>query len=126
MIDWTKHKVWSADQIKAELPSTEAWGSPIEIETRRRIRASVATYAYEVVDKPIMGDRAWDLLVQTINPRLGTCHLMLDEFFATQFSPMTGMWIHHHPELDKIKLLFDKYYSWAGDDIEQFRRRGLL
>lgn len=110
MINWSNHKVWSAEQIHAEAHAGASWGAPIEVEVRNRIQLSVATYAYELRDSPIMVDLDWDRLAQGINPRLGTCHPLVDEFFAGQFSPMTGVWIHEHPELDKIKRLFDRYY----------------
>lgn len=87
------------------------WGRAIEKETWRRIRCAVATYAYELDDNPIMTDAAWDKLAQSIDPRRGTCHPLLDEFFATHFSPMTGMWIHKHPELGKIQRIYKAYYG---------------
>lgn len=101
-----------------------SWGTPIEIETRNRIRLAVATYAYEVMDRPIMTDMSWDRLAQAINPKMGTCHPLLDEFFVAKFSPMTGMWIHDHPELDKVKALFDYYWSWARETYEPLHRKG--
>lgn len=93
------------------------WGSPIEREVRRRIQVSVAAYGYEFENKSVMLDRHWDEMAQQINPQMGTCHPLIDEFFATEFSPMTGMWIHKHPELGRIKELFENYYranqSWC-------------
>lgn len=111
-IDWSKRKVWSSEAIRAEQWEVELgdWGSDIEVETRRRIRLAVAAFAYEVHDKPIISDAAFDKLAQSIRPRMGTCHPLLDEFFITRFSPMTGMWIHDHPELRKIKALYDRFY----------------
>lgn len=88
-----------------------SWGSSVERERRRRVQASVAAYAYELCDVAIMLDTHFDELVQTINPRLTTGHPLIDEFFLTKFSPMTGMWIHEHPELGKIKALFENYYQ---------------
>lgn len=93
--------------------TAEQWGSPIEREVRRRITAAVAAYAYEIMDTPILSDFTFDLIVQSIKPQMGTCHPLLDEFFATRFSPMTGMWIHDHPELPKIAALYDRYYTGA-------------
>ena len=124
-IDWSAHRVWSADQIRAATAEAQSgWGLPIEVEVRRRILLSVATYAYEIVDAPIMSDQSWDLIAQTINPQLGTCHPVIDEFFATHFSPMTGMWIHSHPELDKIRRLFENYYVGAvREQCERARAR---
>lgn len=86
------------------------WGLAIEHEVRARIRVTVATYAYEIADSPIMSDFQWDALAQSINPKLGTCHPLVDEFFAAHFSPMTGMWIHQHPELDKVKALYERHH----------------
>lgn len=112
-IDWTKRRVWSEKQIIAELAALRAgqgpkgWGLAIEQEVKRRIDCAVAAYAYEVASNPLMEDAAWDVLAQTINPKLGTCHPMLDEFFATRFSPMTGMWIHDHPELSRIQEIYE-------------------
>lgn len=86
------------------------WGSPIEQEVRRRISVSVAAYAYEVKDNPFMTDRQYDHLAELVNPRRGTCHPLLDEFFATKFSPMTGMWIHEHPEIAGIERIYARYH----------------
>jgi len=35
----------------------------------------------------------------------------MDNFFKTEFNPSTGQWIHKHPELDKIKIIYHKYYK---------------
>lgn len=115
-IDWTKHKLWTADMIQAERDAINdktygRWGAAIEVETRRRIVLSVATYAYEVMDDQIMTDARWDMIAQQINPKLGTCHPIVDEFFASQFSPMTGMWIHNHPDLAGIKRLYERHHK---------------
>ena len=92
-------------------PPLGEWGSPLEREVRRRIQVSVGAYAYEVANTPIFSDDIWDRMAQQITPRMGTCHPLLDEFFATQFSPMTGMWIHDHPDLRGVKRTFDRYYA---------------
>lgn len=112
-IDWSKRKVWSVEHIRAERRELDLgdWGSPIELEVRRRIRLSIAAYAYEVLDRPIMSDNEFDKLAQSIDRRRGTCHPIMDEFFITQFSPMTGMWIHNHPELARIKSLYQLHYA---------------
>ena len=99
---------------------------PHEIERRRRIHLSVATYGYEIMDRPIMPDAVWDLMAQSVDRYQGTGHPLVDEFFLTQFSPMTGMWIHNHPELDGIKRLFDQYWKAMADYFEERYKRGLL
>lgn len=95
-----------------------SWGTTNEREIRRRIVLSVATYAYEIADRPIMPDLMWDHMAQSIDPSMGTGHPLIDEFFATHFSPMTGMWIHHHPELSKVKNIFDQYYATMRDHFD--------
>ncbi len=112
-IDWAKRKVWSAEHIRLERRDLDLadWGSDLEIEVRRRIRLAIAAYAYEMLDRPIMTDQEFDRLAETIRPRMGTCHPALDEFFITRFSPMTGMWIHDHPELDRVKALYRTHYA---------------
>ncbi len=114
-INWTKRKLWTADQIVAERTlingEPTAWGRAIEHEVRRRIRLCVAAYAYEVMGSPIMADHEFDLLAQTVNAKLGTCHPALDEFFAEHFSPMTGMWIHQHPELGGVKKIYERHFA---------------
>jgi hypothetical protein len=95
-------------------PSLAGWGSPTEIEVRRRIQVAVGAYAYEVVNRPIISDHEWDRMAQSINTRMGTNHPIIDEFFATQFSPMTGMWIHDHPELEGISRIYHRYVAIAG------------
>lgn len=101
------------------------WGSPIEREIRKRIQLSVATYAYEIASTTIMPDSLWDTMAQSIDPRMGTCHPLVDEFFAAQFSPMTGMWIHHHPELPKIKDAYERYYALTREDHELAHRKNI-
>jgi len=112
-IDWSKHRVWSAENICTERRELDLsdWGNDVEVETRRRIRLSIAAYAYEVLDRPIMSDSEFDKLAASIRRYQGTCHPLLDEFFVTQFSAMSGMWIHDHPELAKIKALYQTHYA---------------
>ena len=105
--------VFSAEDFKPLNDGT--WGTPIEVERRRRISLSVATYAYEIADNPIMDDAMWDWTAAQIDRRVPTGHPLLDEFFLTQFSAMTGMWIHQHPELEKIKAIYERYKARVLD-----------
>lgn len=109
-----------------ELPEGRVWGSWVEREVRRRIQISVAAYAYEIADTPIMNDGTFDWLAGQLTPKMGTCHPILDEFFATKFSPMTGMWIHEHPELVGIERVFKRYYNALRDHFEHPRIREML
>jgi hypothetical protein len=56
-IDWSKHKVWTAEMIIAERAMLDrldaarrpkGWGAAIEQEVKRRIKCAIATYAYEI------------------------------------------------------------------------------
>jgi len=44
-----------------------SWGSEIEIERHKRIKLSVAAYAYEVHNNSIMSDADFDKLALEIN-----------------------------------------------------------
>jgi hypothetical protein len=103
-----------------------AWGNSIEQEVRLRIRVSVAAYAYEIANKPIMSDAIFDWLASKVQRTMGTCHPLLDEFFAVEFSAMTGMWIHKHPELDGIASIFTRYYTVMRDHFESPQIQKLL
>ena len=80
-------------------------------ETRNRIKLSVAAYAYEFKDNPIMSDADFDELASKIDTSVSTTNPRLDYFFAKNFQSDTGMWIHKHPELSKIEYLYERYYK---------------
>ena len=88
-----------------------SWGTKIEQERRNRISLSLAAYSYEFCSHSIMSDGEYDELSRLIDKGVKTGHKKLDNFFSTQFEPDTGMWIHKHPELNKIKVLYDKLYK---------------
>lgn len=82
------------------------WGTPVEIERRNRIQLSIAAYAYEIMDDPLISDADFDAAAFSIQPEMDTGHPVLDKFFREEFSPSTGMWIRKHPELSGI---LDRY-----------------
>ena len=84
--------------------------SGVNLEIRNRIRLSVAAYAYEYKDDPIMSDNEFDSLARSIDVTKKTGHKKLDKFFKTHFMPDTGMWIRNHPDLSGIKFIYEKYY----------------
>jgi len=79
----------------------------IEYERRIRIRISLAAYAYEKKNYSFMNDAEFDALAKEVNTSIKTGNSVMDKFFKEQFSPDTGMWINSHPELDKIKELYN-------------------
>lgn len=88
-----------------------SWGSDVEIERRKRIRLAVYAYAYEFENESLVSDDVYDQLSKEVNPYMDTKNEIMDEFFEEQFEPDTGMWIHKHPELDRIKTIYNDFYS---------------
>lgn len=87
----------------------------VEIEVANRIKVSVWAYAYELESDSIVSDEVFDETCLSINPKLSTGNTKriktLDKFFQEEFNAYTGQWIHKHPELDKIRELYNKYYK---------------
>lgn len=81
------------------------------VETRNRITLSLYAYAYEFDNTSIVTDSMFDELSLIINPNEKTNNKKLDKFFKQHFQPCTGMWIHKHPELEKIKNIYEKYFK---------------
>lgn len=89
-----------------------SWGSPVEIERRRRIFVTLWAYAYEVKNISIVDDCRFDLESALIDVSMDTGHPVLDAFFREHFSPETGMWVHQHPEIDKITAFGKRMGHW--------------
>lgn len=85
--------------------------SGINVEIRNRIRLSVAAYAYEYKDDPIMSDAEFDAMSRKINVDEKTGNRKLDNFFKKHFHPDTGMWIRNHPEKNKLDYIYRNYYD---------------
>jgi hypothetical protein len=83
-----------------------SWGSPVERERHRRIKLSVAAYAYEVHSTSIMSDAAFDKLALEINVAISTENAIIDKFFQDEFNPYTGQWIHKHPNKDGLEKIY--------------------
>jgi hypothetical protein len=83
----------------ANLPAPPAaWGSIVEVETRRRIHVAAAAYAYEIEGSPIMPDATFDEMCRQVDLAVDTTRPEMDVFFRAEFSPDTGMWVHIHPD----------------------------
>lgn len=80
-------------------------------ETQRRIRLSVAAYAYEVKNTTTMSDAEFDEECRKVNLNACTSRPDLDWWFYNNFDPSTGVWIHKHPELDGIMNLYEHLYG---------------
>jgi hypothetical protein len=82
-----------------------AWGTPAEIERRRRIRVAVWAYAYEVLDVSLVCDHRFDAECKLIDPTVLTGKPRLDQWFAKEFAAHTGQWVHKHPDLKHLAAL---------------------
>lgn len=87
------------------------WGTPIERERRNRIHVSVLAYSYEYHAHSIVSDHDYDRMARAVCPTVSTGHPLLDEFFRSHYSPDSGMWIRHHPELSGIINIYNRYYA---------------
>ena len=82
-----------------------AWGSPAEVEKRRRIILAVAAYAYEFMGEMLMSDSDFDAECLKVNLQQPTGDAYMDEWFQNNFEPCTGMWVHHHPGKARLHQL---------------------
>ena len=80
-------------------------------EIRNRTKLSVYAYSYEFLAVSLVDDHAFDALAYSIDTKIKTGNEKMDKFFEEKFDPSTGMWIHHHPELDKIINIYKNYYE---------------
>lgn len=83
------------------------WGSPEELERKRRIDVSAWAYAYEFEDSPLVSDALYDSEIVKIDPSISTGNQKMDKFFKENFVNYSGVWIRSHPELVKLKRIVD-------------------
>jgi len=83
-----------------------SWGTPEEVERRRRILVAVWAYAYEVMNDQLVGDDVWQAECDAINLDQETGHDLLDFWFSENFDPSTGSWVNSHPEKDGLHRVY--------------------
>ena len=88
------------------------------IETKNRIRLSVYAYAYEFMNDSLVDDGKFDKLSQQIKPTATTGNKRMDEFFSKEFIADSGMWIRKHPELDRVKELYENFYQGLSHNCD--------
>lgn len=64
-------------------------------------------YAYEFRDDPIVSDSKFDETCKLIDLSIDTGNEQMDKWFRENFNPSTGIWIHDHPGISKIKQIYD-------------------
>ena len=79
-------------------------------ETRRRIKLSVYAYAYEFMNDSLIDDAEFDRLSQEIDLTINTGNEEMDSFFAKEFIADSGMWIRRHPNLERVKEIYENFY----------------
>jgi len=97
--------------VTAYVKLTHEDGTPrpaVDVERHRRILVAIWAYAYEIADDPLVSDAVFDYEAAQIDPTVSTGRSRLDEFFATEFSPDTGQWVHKHPHPNKLAYHYTK------------------
>lgn len=97
----------------------EHYSEKVCLERKNRIRLSLAAYTYEFHDDSIISDAEFDELSKKIQPKMLTGNSKLDKFFAEEFSPDTGQWIHKHPETEKLEAI---YYIYKNPNNKLIRQ----
>lgn len=85
-------------------------GDEIATERHNRILVSLWAYAYEFECCSLVSDAVFDKKANEIKPEVSTGHTELDAFFRAEFSPITGMWVHNHPEIYKLRKLYNRLH----------------
>tara|TARA_Y100000004_G_C8755801_1_gene344378 strand:+ start:340 stop:603 length:264 start_codon:yes stop_codon:yes gene_type:complete len=80
-------------------------------EIRNRILISVYAYAYEFLNESLIDDYEYDKLAQEIDVNVSTNNMMLDKFFKDCYVSYSGSWILNHPEIEKIREIYNKYFK---------------
>ena len=78
------------------------------IERRKRIRLALFAFAYEFENTSLVSDATYDSLSREIDVKKSTGNRKLDKFFRDKFIPDSGMWVRDHPELGKLRKLYDR------------------
>lgn len=82
-----------------------SWGSPEEVERRRRILLAVWAYAYETLDHSLVSDETFDREAKLVDVSIATGNRKLDNFYKKHFADYTGQWVLKHPERVKLDRL---------------------
>ena len=80
-------------------------------EIKNRIRLSIFAYAYEFMNDSLVDDAEFDRLSQEIDLTINTGNEEMDSFFAREFIADSGMWIRKHPNLKRVKELYENFYK---------------
>ncbi len=90
------------------------WGSPVEIERRRRIQVAVWAYAYEMLSESLVSDDTFDAESKLIDLSVSTGNTKMDLWFKANFTPDTGMWVRRHPGAARLKQIATTLINYQG------------
>lgn len=81
----------------------------IRMNEQKKIRSRLAVLAaaYELYDVSLVSDEEYDQLSTQVRLNVHTGHKVLDEWFRDNYQPDTGMWIHGHPDLPRIRRIVE-------------------
>jgi hypothetical protein len=93
-----------------------------ELERSKRIRLSVAAFAYEFTGEITLTDQEYERLAYSIDREVATWtdqtdkrqvkhSKKCDEFFKESFQPYTGQWIWQHPGLKGIEAIYRRVHA---------------
>lgn len=82
-----------------------AWGTPEEVERRRRIRVAVWAYAYEKLDYSLVSDEQFDRECKLVDLTKSTGNAKMDKWFKANFADYTGQWVHKHPNPRRLEQI---------------------
>ena len=82
-------------------------------EVQRRIRLCIAAYQYELQPegKQVMTDAEFDEECLKVDLTVDTPRPDLDKWWRSKFQPFTGSWINTHPDLERIREIYNMYYG---------------
>lgn len=84
------------------------WGTPQEVETRRRIKLALWALAYEVHDIAMVPDAVFDRESRKVDLSVATTNPALDKWFRKNYDPSTGMWVLGHPHRARLEVILSK------------------
>ena len=102
------------EQFLVDEVDNSPYSDRVCLETRKRIRVSVAAWAYEVLNSSIMTDAEFDALAESVDLSIDTRRPDLDKWFRKNFKSYTGSWVHGHPDRERLNLIAEMIISKAG------------
>lgn len=101
--------------IKAPPVETSSKRRTVKEEAELRFKVALYAYAYEIESDSLVSDTEFDRLAAMIDPKRVTGDVKLDRFFAKEFAPHTGSWVHAYPYLKQLAKAYREHQATQGD-----------